>query len=211
MGTLSKGILGGFSGTVGPVIGGTWKGIPYMRSRPAKRSGKFSTEQLEQQMKFSIIVHFLQAVTGVIDVGFKNFANGMTAFNSAFSYNIKNGITGISPDFEVDYAKVLLSRGDLPNAIAPAATTTGSQVFFTWTDNSGMAKALGTDNSILVVYCKEMGASIFTYTGPQRSAASAQLDVSSFAHQTVETWIAFISEDGSEVSNSLYTGELVIA
>lgn len=71
MGTLSKGILGGFSGTVGPVIGGTWKGIPYIRSRPPKRSGNFSTEQLEQQVKFSIMMHFLQTVTGVIDVGFK--------------------------------------------------------------------------------------------------------------------------------------------
>ena len=29
MGTISKGILGGFSGTVGTVIGGSWKGIDY--------------------------------------------------------------------------------------------------------------------------------------------------------------------------------------
>lgn len=34
MGTFSKGILGGFSGTVGTVIGGNWKGIQYMRSQP---------------------------------------------------------------------------------------------------------------------------------------------------------------------------------
>ncbi len=33
MGTISKGILGGFSGTVGTVIGGSWKGIEYMRSQ----------------------------------------------------------------------------------------------------------------------------------------------------------------------------------
>ena len=211
MGTLTKGILGGFSGTVGPVIGGTWKGISYMRSKPSKRSGKFSIEQLEQQMKFSIIVHFLQTLTPLVEIGFKNFANGMTAFNSAFSYNLRNAITGISPDFEVDFTKALLTRGDLPNATAPAATTTSNQVFFTWTDNSGIGKALPTDKSILVVYCKALETSIYTYTGPQRSAAAAQLDVSRFAQQTVETWIGFISEDESEVSNTVYTGELVIA
>ena len=49
MGTISKGILGGFSGTVGTVIGGSWKGIDYMRSQPSKRSGNFSQAQLEQQ------------------------------------------------------------------------------------------------------------------------------------------------------------------
>ena len=30
MGTISKGILGGFSGTVGTVIGGSWKGIDFL-------------------------------------------------------------------------------------------------------------------------------------------------------------------------------------
>ena len=31
MGTIKQGILGGFSGKVGSVIGGIWKGISYMR------------------------------------------------------------------------------------------------------------------------------------------------------------------------------------
>jgi hypothetical protein len=30
MGTIKQGILGGFSGKVGTVVGGTWKGIHYM-------------------------------------------------------------------------------------------------------------------------------------------------------------------------------------
>lgn len=33
MGTIKQGILGGFSGKVGTVIGSSWKGISYMRSR----------------------------------------------------------------------------------------------------------------------------------------------------------------------------------
>lgn len=36
MGTIKKGILGGFSGKVGTVVGGSWKGISYMRSLPQK-------------------------------------------------------------------------------------------------------------------------------------------------------------------------------
>lgn len=34
MGTIKKGILGGFSGKVGTVVGSSWKGIAYMRSLP---------------------------------------------------------------------------------------------------------------------------------------------------------------------------------
>ena len=31
MGTIKQGILGGFSGKVGTVVGSSWKGISYMR------------------------------------------------------------------------------------------------------------------------------------------------------------------------------------
>ncbi|HEX3025140.1 MAG TPA: DUF6266 family protein [Chitinophagaceae bacterium] len=51
MGTINKGILGGFSGKVGTVIGATWKGIDYMRSKSSKKPGNFSDAQLEQQAK----------------------------------------------------------------------------------------------------------------------------------------------------------------
>ena len=52
MGTISKGILGGFSGKVGTVIGGNWKGIDYMRSKAANHSKSLSTAQLEHWARF---------------------------------------------------------------------------------------------------------------------------------------------------------------
>ena len=54
MATFEKGILGGFSGKVGTVIGGNWKGIDYMRSKSSKRSFIPSQKQLEQQLKFAL-------------------------------------------------------------------------------------------------------------------------------------------------------------
>ncbi|HEY9362527.1 MAG TPA: DUF6266 family protein, partial [Chitinophagaceae bacterium] len=60
MATFEKGILGGFSGKVGTVIGGTWKGIDFMRSRANKRTFIPSQKQLDQQLKFAIMMRFLQ-------------------------------------------------------------------------------------------------------------------------------------------------------
>lgn len=34
MATLNKGILGGFSGKVGTVVGANWRGLDIIRSRP---------------------------------------------------------------------------------------------------------------------------------------------------------------------------------
>lgn len=52
MATLSKGILGGFSGKVGPVVGATWRGMDVIRSRPKSSRRTPSERQLEQQLKF---------------------------------------------------------------------------------------------------------------------------------------------------------------
>ena len=49
MGKLQNGILDGFSGKVGTVVGSTWKGIPVMRARPRlKKNRSFSQAQQEQ-------------------------------------------------------------------------------------------------------------------------------------------------------------------
>src|SRR5262245_8682047 len=119
MATISKGILGPFSGLVGTVIGGTWKGISYMRSKPSPSERSPSIAQLEQQAKFKLILRFLQSMTPLLTVSFKELAIQKSGFNSAFSYNIKNAVAGIYPAFEIDYPQVLVARGDLPNALNP--------------------------------------------------------------------------------------------
>jgi hypothetical protein len=43
-----------------------------------------------------------------------------------------------------------------------------------------------------------------------RSAKAGTLDVFNFAGFPVETWIAFLSDDDINASNSIYTGELMV-
>jgi hypothetical protein len=104
-----------------------------------------------------------------------------------------------------------VSRGDLPNASAPAATIAGTTVHYTWTDNSGSGSALATDEAVLVVYCPALNLTIFNSAPAQRNAAAATLNVTNFAGQTVQTWIAFLSADGKQASNSFFTGELTVS
>lgn len=58
MGTFKKGILGGFSGTVGTVVGSTWRGMDVMRSRPKKSGSAPTPEQLLQREKFALAMRF---------------------------------------------------------------------------------------------------------------------------------------------------------
>lgn len=211
MGIIQKGILGGFSGNVGPVVGSSWKGISYMKSLPNKKSKTSSVAQIEQQIKFTVVVHFLQTMTALLELTYKSYANEMSGFNAAFSYNIQNAITGISPDFVIDYPKALVSRGNLPNGTNPdAANAAGSNVVFTWTDNAGTGNALATDQTILVIFCPDLDTTVFTTGNTTRSTGTETVDLIAFSGKIIQTWIAFIDAQNNEASNSFYTGQLTV-
>lgn len=211
MGTIQKGILGGFSGKVGNVIGGSWKGIDYMRSVSSRKNATTTQKQKEQQMKFALIARFQQPLTNLLSRTFRSFAIRMTGANSAMSYNLRNAITGLYPDFAIEYSRILISRGDMPNAVNPAVEAVADGlVVFTWVNNTGAGKTKNDDHSILVAYCPEMQQFIYTDEGASREDEEAQLDLFAFTGKVVQTWVAFISEDGREVASSIYTGAITI-
>jgi hypothetical protein len=211
MGTILKGILGGFSGTVGTVVGGSWKGIDYMRSRSRKKSGVSTPAQLEQQAKFGLMMKFLRLFGSVLTSSFSDFANGVTGFNAALSYNLQNAITGDYPALTINYPMVLLSHGSLNNAKSPIAKAgIAGKVNFTWVNNTGINKAAASDNAVLVIYDPTTKQVVYNLKGAIRSAESDLLDVSEFTGAPVETWIAFISADGRSISDSVYTGLVTV-
>lgn len=212
MGTINKGILGGFSGKVGSVIGGTWKGIDYMRSKGTNRNLNPSEKQLAQQLKFALVMRFVQTMAGLLDVSFRNYAVKMTGINNAFAYTINNAISGVYPAFSIDYSLALVSRGDLPNALGPAVTSgTGSLLTFSWTNNAGVGTAKADDQAILVAYCPDLRQTIYTTAGGDRSALTGDLDVSPFSGLQAQTWIGFISKDGRNVATSIFTGVVTVS
>ncbi len=87
MGTIRQGILGGFSGKVGTVVGGSWKGISFMRAQAKSIKNPRTEKQMNQRAKFSISMVFLKPMTDILRTGFKLYANNQSAFNAAKSYS----------------------------------------------------------------------------------------------------------------------------
>lgn len=213
MGKINQGILGGFSGKIGNVIGGNWKGIDYMRIKPANVANPRTEGQLDQRSKFSTVLRFLQSMTGFIKVGFKGYAIKMTEFNSAMSFNLSNGITGSYPDYSIDYPNALVSRGALAFALNPAIdSTVAGSVSYIWDDNSGEGNAKATDKAMLLVFNASKKEAVFVTDGDARSATSQDLLVpDNYSGDTVHAFISFISEDGKSVSNSKFVGSVVVS
>lgn len=212
MGTITKGILGGFSGKVGNVVGGTWKGIDYMRSKANRKNFNPSEAQLAQQLKFGLSIRFVQSMSGLVEFSFRNYAIKKTGINSALSYTLKNAIAGTFPTYNIVYGDVLVSRGDLPNVLGPAVVSgAGSILSFSWTDNSGVGVAKPTDKAILAAYCPAFNQCIYTTGSADRSALTDDLNLLTFSGQVVETYIGFISEDGRNIASSIYTGQVTVS
>ncbi|HEY8896266.1 MAG TPA: DUF6266 family protein, partial [Niastella sp.] len=119
-------------------------------------------------------------------------------------------ITGESPNFSINYKKVLMSRGRLhmePNAVAKAEA---GKVTFTWSYEADDEIA-ANDKAILVVYCEALDKCLFTLKGAERNTGTASIAVARFKGYEVQTWLAFISPDGVNVSPSTYTGAVTIS
>lgn len=212
MSKFNKGILGGFSGTVGTVVGAKWKGMDVMRSRPSRRSNKQATPaQLAQRARFRMVMEFVKQFSELVKITYTNIAADKTPFNSAFAYNLSKAVTGSYPNYHFDYSKLMLCSGSLLNAGNPTATAgTAGRINFDWADNSGMGNAKATDNLVAIVFCAELNAAMYTTTGPTRDTGAYIMDVSGFAGKAVHTWFAFINADGDEVSSSIYTGQVTV-
>jgi hypothetical protein len=212
MGSIKLGILGGFSGKVGTVIGSSWKGIDYMRARAASVSNPNSPAQLDQRTKFSKVMEFLKPLTSFLRIGFKNQAVKMSGFNAAMSYTLKNAISGAYPAYEIDYAKALISEGTLPEALNPACVSTvAGEVRFTWEDNSTESGASADDKAVLVVYNPVKKRAVNVMGGNTRTSGSQIMTLpSNFSGDEVQCYISFQNASGSVLSNSQFVIGLIV-
>ena len=211
MGKYYNGINGPFTGKVGRAVGSTWKGIPVLRAAPMKRTKPFSEAELRQQAKFRIMTRLLKMATPLLDLTFRQAAVQMSGFNKAFSYNVKNAITGEYPDLKIDFPMLLMGRGDLPNAGSPlVGCLPAGKLEFSWTDNSGKGKALSTDKAFVAVYIEDGQKWEYDLNLALRSDGACSIDLSEHSGKSVQTYLGFISTDDKDVTDTVYTGAVIL-
>lgn len=212
MGSIRKGILGGFSGKVGPVVGASWRGMDVLRSLPKKSKRAATEEQLIQRSKFTLVAHFLRAIKPVISQFYGYNSGNKSKANKAMSYHIKDAIVGNYPDYTIDYPKVIISQGELlgPQA-AVVSTAPNGKLNFNWQNNSGQSTAEATDNLVIVLYEQSHNTFEYALQAAKRSQMSYVMTLPAYyIGLTLQCWITFVSEDGKTAANSVYLGELEV-
>lgn len=153
MAKIKQGILGGFSGRVGNVVGSSWKGIGVMKSLPLSVANPKTTGQVAQRTKFSSCLAIAQSyTTGIIKKFWNRFAVKMSGFNDFMSNNVGN----FAADGTPTYANLLFSKGAI--GVQPILSTEASlshgTADITW-DHSDLPENATNDDIMNVAIINE--------------------------------------------------------
>lgn len=211
MGRIKKGILGGFSGKVGSVVGASWKGIDYMRGLPRKSEKGPSVAQLAQQNKMALLRGFLVGLSNIIETRFQNIEK-YTPMNDALSYNMLNSIEGAYPDQNLNLPRLLFSKGVLMSAWSPKAfSTVSNAIDFSWENGNFTPMCAADDEVTLVVYNPTKNLFCKLENGGLRSDKFSRLIVpKKFKGHQVHCYMSFYSKNRKIASTNEYLGVIEV-
>lgn len=172
MGKIRQGILGGVSGKVGVVVGGDWKGIPYLRTFVIPANPNTALQQ-GVRSKMSLITSIGRTILNTIIQKFwDKYAVKMSGFN-AF---VKRSMLDMTS--AVDYLNLSFARGGLEGVVISTKNyndTTGvvTITFLTTTLSNG----LPTDRIVAVVLDSANKVTFVADSGTTRTAGTISLNI----------------------------------
>lgn len=204
MATFKQGILGGFSGKVGGVIGSSWKGIDTMRSQPSSVTNPRTNAQVANRSRFKSVSLLAAAMlTTIVKPLNDRFAQKMSGFNDFCQRNA----TAFDAMGAFVPANLVLSKGKLsaPAELEQVASGSEEAVVNFSPDLVGSFDA-ATDKVYAVVLGKD--GDIFGVSSGAATRAQGTVTVPTPQVRPVgdkgTLYLSFLRADGTQVSNSSY-------
>ena len=195
------GILDGYCGTVGPVIGYQWRGRWCLRSRPRRVHNPQTERQQEHRMLFRDMVQMASRMNHTLRVGFRAAAleEKMTEGNLF----VKMNKALFSPQ-GIDYEGLQVSAGPVAPVEFTRAEVDGDMVLHTeFAKNPLHLSASGDDQVFVYAYCPALGRGVLSAPAYRRSK---RLDMSlpdEFAGQELHFY-GFVTDYAQRASETCY-------
>lgn len=212
MGTIKKGILGGFSGTVGTVVGANWRGMDVMRSRPKSSGSNPTPLQLLQRQKFALAIKFQNALRSMQSRLYGENSGVRSRVNLAAGYLLKEVVAEQNGEAVLVMNKVIITKGDLTGfQNLTVAAGSNQTLVFDWEDNSSQMLAQSTDIFCTAVFEEESGVFNVQEGPEQRDATQSTLALpDSWSGKTVHVYAFFQNVAQNKACNSLYLGTVAV-
>ncbi|MCR4829223.1 MAG: DUF6266 family protein [Bacteroidales bacterium] len=211
MAKINTGILGGFNGPLGPVVGYAWKGKACMRTKALSVLNPNTEAQQMWRYRFKVITQLGASCLTFIHTGFHQQAKEMTESNVFMAKNICDVFTGTWPNLTLAYSKLVFAAGSLDLPFNPAATASETAITFTWTDNSGVGNASATDKANVLIYNKSQHTAQTVMEAAARTAATFSYTFpTAWAGDEVELYFYMSNAAATNNSPSVYLGNITL-
>lgn len=154
MANYNQGILGPFSGKVGPVVGSTWKGRQVMKGRPyPKKNVTASILQARVRQRMTVLAEYLRPLGGLISLGMRYAAKAaaVTPRNYATKRNIENSMNLSQGVWSVVPSTIEISEGNYGNVDSLLLAQSANAFTVTWTNNGGAYIGLTANGSQIML------------------------------------------------------------
>lgn len=208
MARLIHGINGSVQGRLGNLVGSSWNGIPYVKTRPKKRTGKPRKAEKANRSKFAMAHRWLQPLLPFVREGYKGYSTTVYGFNAAKSHLLLNAFEGADNNIAINPSLVKVSHGTLPLSDNITVERSGNYaLLFTW-DTLAVPDGSKSDQVMLLAYDIDNRIAEYNLTGQFRSNGSDTLQLSNKKGRTYHIYFAFTAADRSRQSDSVYLGSI---
>lgn len=204
MASNNLGVLGGFSGKLGSVVGYYRNGKFFLRPHVRQIHDAKSVKQLGVRERFLLINRMIRGLKGVIGIGFGD-VTGMSAGNYFFRVNYKSAVSGDYPDVKVDWERIAVSEGEVATAKGLCYERTKGEIGLEWTDNSGMDDAEGDDGLVVGVYNTVREEGCWKTAGMMRKDGKARVRIPTrWGEEDIAVYCFFVKEKDGGRSETMW-------
>lgn len=197
-----------WTGTTGGVVGYSIRGHHYTRSLAENIRNPRTEAQLEQRARFAFVSQLVSTFGNSYLEGYRHY-NVTLNQRANFTKNVYHtAVTGNrTTGYTVDYSKVLVSQGNLPNPynVVAAVSSADHKLTVGWSDNTGVGMALATDAASLTVYNATRRECLYLTVGTRADESAEAVYPAAWTGDTLHLWLTLTSRDTA--SDSVYAGQ----
>jgi len=218
MAKMKKGLYGPISGKVGGIVGSSWRGIEFIKSRP-KRTRPPTEGELANRFVFAYTQLWLQPIKDFLEAGFRDDNHPVHGVNAAKSYLYKHALTKDGFNSVIHPELMKISVGTLPlSADIQVEKTSPDELTVTWNTDS-ITGGRPDDQIMILIYGvrdkdRVITGDVFgTVAGEFRRTGIEKIKVRPNPQNPdldYHVYAAFSAMDRSRQSDSMYLGTIAL-
>ena len=211
MAKIKRGILGGFSGSIGNVVGSSWKGIAVVKAKPLSVANPQTVSQTSNRSQFKAVT---QAASKMLTNIVKPLWDASAQLMSGYNAFVSNNKSAYSASGVLDVSKLIITQGkQKAQTIESLSHSAGSKtVTIAWDESSIPSGSSSTDKAYAVAFNANTNeyASSSDVSVRDDGSVDVAFETALTSGDVVSAWLCFTSANGkiqyaagSDLSNTV--------